>query len=206
MNDLAPVSRHNNQLHLFTHAYSIMQWDAAISPEDFERFVQQEIRRTRAILSDFRVERREHLSAADGTYEIDVSARFRALDVDFLVLVECKHHRSPIKREVVQILNDRIRSLGAQKGMLFSTSRFQTGAAEYARTHGIALIHVMDGQFMYQVRSATPSDYRLPGIPKFVSALACYGVNQEGRETVSYRTLGRGDAKLIVDSLNSQSG
>lgn len=62
------------------------------------------------------------LPAADGRYEIDATARFRALGVDFLVLVECKDHVRPIEREDVQILADRKRATGAQKAIFFATN------------------------------------------------------------------------------------
>lgn len=37
-----------------------------------------------------------------------------------------------------------VQSLGAQKGILISTSNFQSGAIEYAKTHGIALIQMTE--------------------------------------------------------------
>jgi hypothetical protein len=56
------------------------------------------------------------------------------------------------KRETVQVLNDRVRSTGAQKGLLFSTSNFQKRALEYAKKHGIALIQVAEGKTSYETR------------------------------------------------------
>src|SRR5262249_23447663 len=85
-------------------------------------------------------------------YEIDVTARFKALG-DMLVLIECKHHKNPIKREVVQVLYDKLRALGAQKGMIFSTVKFQKGAIEFAQAHGIALVLVANGATMYVTKS-----------------------------------------------------
>ena len=52
-------------------------------------------------------------------------------------------------REKVVILNDKLKSLGAQKGILLSTSGFQSGAIQYAKVHGIALIRVEDYHFEY---------------------------------------------------------
>jgi restriction system protein len=80
-----------------------------LTPEQFEREVEKQIMEMGVSLSEFEVRRLEKISAADGIYEIDVTARFEALGASFLVLVECKHHKNPIKREVVQILNDRLR-------------------------------------------------------------------------------------------------
>lgn len=67
-------------------------------------------------LAQFSVQHLEKLDGTDGAYEIDVTARFRALGADFLVLIECKHHRHPVKRDIVQVLYDRIRAVGAHKG------------------------------------------------------------------------------------------
>jgi hypothetical protein len=54
----------------------------------------------------------------------NLTARSRIFGADFLVLVECKHHKNRIKREHVQVLHGKLVTLGAQKTMLFSTSEF----------------------------------------------------------------------------------
>jgi restriction system protein len=113
-----------------------------ITPEDFERQVRCRLEAAGAELEAFKVTHREKLAGSDGVYEIDVTARFSALGANFVVLVECKHQASPIKRDVVQVLHARVQSLGAHKGMLFATSTFQKGAVEYAKEHGIALVRV----------------------------------------------------------------
>lgn len=123
-----------------------------ISPEEFEIEIQQQIKKLGINLKDFDVKRREKISGSDGEYEIDVLAEFEALGGNFLVLIECKHHKNSIKREVVQVLNDRLRSVGGQKGMIFSTAGFQSGAILYAQKNGIALIKVEDGRNSYLVR------------------------------------------------------
>jgi restriction system protein len=96
-------------------------------------------------LPELKVQRLEKLQASDGVYEIDVTARFEVLGARFLVLIECKNHKNPIKREVVQVLYDRIRAVGAHKGMIFSTAKFQKGAIEFARAHNIALLQIVEG-------------------------------------------------------------
>jgi len=82
----------------------------------------------------------EKVSGAEGEYAIDVTARFEFLGFEFIVLVECKRHSQPIKREVVQVLRDKMESVGAHKGIIFSTAPFQQGAIEYAAAHGIGLV------------------------------------------------------------------
>jgi restriction system protein len=123
-----------------------------ISPEQFEMEIQNQIRTLGINLQDFDVKRREKIAGSDGEYEIDVLAKFEALGGNFVVLIECKHHKNSIKREVVQVLNDRLRSTGAQKGMIFSTAGFQSGAIEYAKKNGIALVKVEEGKNSYFVR------------------------------------------------------
>lgn len=113
-----------------------------LSPDQFEIEVKNIIEQSGLGLNDFRVQRLEHLKGSDGSYEIDVTARFTALGAEFLVLIECKHHRNRIKRDNVQILYDRLRAVGAHKGMIFATVGFQRSAVEYAQAHGIALVQI----------------------------------------------------------------
>jgi len=123
-----------------------------ISPKQFEIEIQNQIRILGIDLKYFEVKRREKISGSDGEYEIDVLAKFEVLGGNFVVLIECKHHKNSIKREVIQVLNDRLRSIGAQKGMIFSTAGFQSGAITYAKKNGIALVKVEDGKNSYFVR------------------------------------------------------
>ena len=116
----------------------------SLSPEEFELEVKRLLAVSGGDLSDFRTAHREKLSGGDGTYEIDVTVRFSALGADFVVLVECKNQRSPVKREAVQILRDRLQSIGAHKGIMFATTTFQKGAVEYAQKHGIALVRLTE--------------------------------------------------------------
>lgn len=121
-------------------------------------------------LRQFITEHRETIDGHDGTYEIDITARFRIFGGDFLVIVECKHHKNRIKREHVQVLHAKQVTLGAQKAMFFSTSEFQEGAVEYAIQHGIALVRLANGETSYFARSANPTP--LPdSLPAYVGWL-----------------------------------
>jgi restriction system protein len=128
-----------------------------------------------ANLGDYRSEHRELMAGSDGEYEIDVTARFSALNMDFLVLVECKYHKNPIKREVIQALHSKMLSVGAHKAAVFSTSGFQSGALEYALAHGIATIKVEDGRSCYFTRSMepTPEPPSWANIPAVIGWLIC---------------------------------
>ncbi|SRR5579871_1871069 len=141
-----------------------------ITSVQFELQVKRFLESTAGKLKDFQTVHRESMDGQDGTYEIDITARFRIFGADFLVLVECKHHTNRIKREHVQMLHCKLVTLGAQKAMLFSTSEFQEGAVEYAIQHGIALVRLAYGETSYFARSANPTP--LPdSLPAYVGWL-----------------------------------
>jgi hypothetical protein len=114
----------------------------ALSPQEFERSVAEYlVTQSRRSRSGWHVAHNRLLWGADGQYQIDVTAQFTSLGFRFLLLVECKHQRAPIKREQVAVLHQKVVSIGAQKGAVFSTSGFQRGALDFAQAHGIALVH-----------------------------------------------------------------
>lgn len=121
-----------------------------MSPEEFELTVKKWFEAAAGPLTSFETAHRELVGGLEGEYEVDVAVRFKAFGgARFLVAVECKRQRAAVKRDVVQILHDRVVSLGAQKGMLFATAPFQKGAVEYAKAHGLALVQVCDGSVAY---------------------------------------------------------
>jgi len=143
-----------SKLALLTTLRNLSMKPAHISPKDFELRVKRYIEISAdGRLEGFRAVHREILSSPDGDYEIDITARFRALEVAFLVLIECKYHSYSIKREVVQVLYAKIGSMGAQKGILFSASPFQRGAIQYAQRHGIALAQFTDAEPAFETRT-----------------------------------------------------
>jgi restriction system protein len=124
-----------------------------ITSLQFELEVKKYLESTAGKLKDFQTVHRESMDGQDGTYEIDITARFRIFGADFLVLVECKNHKNHIKREHVQALHSKLMSLSAQKAMLFATTPFQDGAVEYANQHGIALVQLASGETLYFTKS-----------------------------------------------------
>lgn len=128
---------------------------ADATPAEFEQFVVEVFRATGPEVDKLEVQLHERVGGVDGEYDMDGTVRFRWGGVDFLVLVEAKMHKDPIKRDVVQVLNQKVQSTGAQKGVVVSTSNFQKGALEFAKKHGIALVEVTEGRFTFHTRSAT---------------------------------------------------
>ena len=124
-----------------------------ITPKQFELKVKSWLDRAGYGLKDFQVTHREHIEGRSGEYEIDAVARLQIFGgAEIKVLVECKRHKNPIKRDVVMVLNQKLQETGAHKGMIFSTSGFQSGALEFATEHGIALITVQEGKTNYETR------------------------------------------------------
>ena len=127
-----------------------------LTPRQFELAVKDILDAASGGLTSYESKHLEKFVASDGEYEIDVTTRFNALGVEFLVLVECKHHKRKVERQDVQVLHARLDSIGAHKGMIFSTSGFQSGAIDYADEHGIALAYLVDGKSNWFTKSAGP--------------------------------------------------
>ena len=141
-----------------------------LSPKEFELAVKGILDAAAGPLIRYESKHLEPLQGTDGEYAIDVTARFEALGADFLVLVECKQHKRKVERGDVQVLHSKVQSVGAQKGMLFSTAGFQAGAVAYADTHGIALVQIANGSSMWMTKSMGPPTPPPPWVrlPTFV--------------------------------------
>lgn len=122
--------------------------------EDYEVGVKNVISAKGHTLTDFEVTRREKLEGSDGEYIMDVVATFTILEgAKIFVLVECKHHKNSIKRELVQALHSKLVSVGAHKAMMFTTANYQRGAIEFAQAHGISLVRFIDSDLNYAVKA-----------------------------------------------------
>jgi hypothetical protein len=131
---------------------------ASISATDFEKYCLEVLKAyaESEMLKGFSILHNQKVQTSDGEYQIDIMAEFIALSVSFKVIVECKRYTRPVEREKIVVLADKVRSLGAHKGILISTSGFQRGAAEYAKQHGIALIQIFDKVVMHIQASGEP--------------------------------------------------
>jgi restriction system protein len=170
-----------------------------ITPEEFEEQVRADLLSMGGQLKSFTAEKRALTVGLDGEYEIDVLAKFEALGAQFVVVVECKKHKNAIKREDVQVLHSKMLSLGAQKAMLFATAEFQSGALEFARAHGIALVGVSEGHTAYRTKSLGPTILP-PGWPKFVSWLV--RENENGNKT--FTLVGSENPEVLAEMILSK--
>ena len=105
------------------------------------------------MVEELRVTVHDRIKGVDGLYDFDATVRFGLGGMRFLVVVEAKRHKNPIKRELVQVLHDKLRSVGAQKAAMIATAPYQRGALEYAKTHGISLVTVTEGRFTFETKA-----------------------------------------------------
>ncbi len=160
---------------------------ASLTPTEFEEYAKNLLeklaRSSSCTLESFDAQHLEELKGSDGEYKIDVTARFRVLELDFLVLGECKHLKRPVEREDLMVLWAKQQSLNAHKCILFSISGYQEGALAYAEERRMALIHLLDGHAVYLTRSATP--IHMPNAP----AVSFWLAHPNERGKLSYSSL-----------------
>lgn len=129
-----------------------------ISPVEFEKFCMETLKAyaEKEALQDFVIKHNQKIETPDSTYQIDVFAEYTALGCKNTVIVECKRHSRNIERSTVAELYAKIQSIGAQKGILISTSGFQSDAVKYANAHGVALWQICDRSIKHISASAGP--------------------------------------------------
>lgn len=120
----------------------------------------------------------------DGTYIMDVTARFQLAGMDFLILFECKRHKDPVKRSDVQVLLTKLQSTGAQKGVVVAATGFQSGALEFAKAHGIACVRLVDNAWTYITRHTTAT-----ASPVLTGAYSGYAMTPDGDEDYNFSLL-----------------
>ncbi|MDG6108285.1 restriction endonuclease [Dactylosporangium aurantiacum] len=126
-----------------------------ITPKGYEEAVAAIAGSMDLELVGWEVKHLDPLEGLDGTYVMDVTARFQLAGMDFLILFECKRHKDPVKRSDVQVLLTKLQSTGAQKGVVVAATGFQSGAIEFAKAHGIACVRLVDDAWAYLTRHTT---------------------------------------------------
>jgi len=151
-----------------------------ISPVDFEKYALRILRQQLQGMENCLIEHNKTIEVSDGNYQIDGYIEFSLMGVNYKTLVECKHYKGSIEREKVQVLFDKLRACGAQKGILISTSNFQSGAITYATQHGIALVQITESETRYHSRGScntlVPTQHKLQNeeLPYMGVKLASY--------------------------------
>lgn len=150
-----------------------------ISPTDFEKQVLAWLRKSAGEQGlPVKATHQGLVSGAGGDYSIDVLVESSLGGARLLVLVECKHQRRPVERDEVIVLEGKLRDVGGHKGILFSTSGFQSGAITYAAARGIATVTVVAGQWLFETKAARPT----PAPPPLVHFDRFAGIRLEPSE------------------------
>lgn len=123
-----------------------------MKPSEFEKYALQILEQQTEGLKNVKIVHDKVIESYDGNYQLDGYIEFEAMGVLYKTIVECKHYKYPISREIVQKVYDNLRAVGAQKGIIISTSNFQSGAIKYAKIHGIALIQLTESGSEFATR------------------------------------------------------
>lgn len=179
-----------------------------MSPTDFEKYCVQLLREQSAGLENCIFQHNKIISADDGNYQIDGFIEFSVMGITYKTLVECKHYKNSISREKVQVLYDKVRAIGAQKGILMSISNFQSGAIDYATKHGIALIQIIESGEQYCARAKLGTIVATPHVPHNYGC-SYIGVMQYGKVGMthcSYLSLGNmGLQKFLLNGFKEET-
>lgn len=121
----------------------------SMNDHEFELFCVEQLREVakKEALKDFQITHNKKVERYDGNYQIDIFLTCSILGGEIKIICECKHYKAKVKREKVEVLYSRIQSLGMNKGIMLSSSGFQSGAIQFAKEHGIELIQVFDYDF-----------------------------------------------------------
>lgn len=176
-----------------------------MSPTDFEKYSLNILGEQTNHLDNCTFQHNKIIEVDDGNYQIDGYIEFNLMGITYKTIVECKHYKSAITREKVAVLYDKIRACGANKGILISSSNFQSGAIQYASKHGIALIQLTDSNTLYATRSMFNSSPILSRSSQS-NGYSCTGVmqtNNENKIDCSYLSSTNLALKnFILDKLN----
>jgi hypothetical protein len=125
--------------------------DRLIDWKDFERFVHDMYAEDERL----KVEHDVTVTGKSGAKrQIDVRFTHHVKDHTYITVVECKRWKEPVTRQRVDILAATIEDTDAAKGVMFTTSGYETGAQEYAQAKNIDL---------FLVRDLTGQEWGLPG-------------------------------------------
>jgi hypothetical protein len=78
-----------------------------LTPTQYELAVKAILDGSGLGLQEYKSSHLEAVEGVDGSYVIDVTARFSALGASFLVLVECKHEQRKVERQAVRCFTPR---------------------------------------------------------------------------------------------------
>lgn len=125
--------------------------DSLIDWQDFENFVKELYEQE----GQFIVERNVTEKGKSGAKrQIDVKLTLKTSLHTYVTLIECKYWKDKIDRGIIDVLYASIEDLNASKGVIFTTTGYEKGAIEYAKSKNIDL---------YLIRELTDEEWGLPG-------------------------------------------
>ena len=166
-----------------------------LTPVEFEKHCLDLLKSASKEFEESKISHNQIIKTHNGSYQIDGLVEFTYQGIKYKTIVECKKYKSRIKRSQIQVLYDTVQKVGANKGIFISTSSFQAGAMEYARTHGITLIQIVDG-FLMTLQNSLPSTIKLNFCPPRYS-FAMYNLDSKCPSQFVYE----GHTQLLRDRL-----
>lgn len=121
-----------------------------MTPTEFEKASLEWLLQQDSRYPDARIEHNVTVNTRNGDYQLDGRITFFAFHMPFVIIVECKRYSHSVKRESLVVLQDKVQELGAQKGILVTTAKFQAGAIQYARNKGLTLVRLKGENGDYQ--------------------------------------------------------
>src|SRR5262245_997994 len=110
----------------------------------------------------------ESIRGARAEHDIDVTARTSIAGVKQLWIVECKLWKRPVPKERLLTFRGIVEDVGADRGILFSESGFQSGAKNAAQNTNISLTSFKDFERDFSndvaVARAKALDFRLAAL------------------------------------------
>ncbi|MGB1583873.1 MAG: restriction endonuclease [Solirubrobacterales bacterium] len=115
--------------------------DRLVDWQDFEHFVRDIYERTPDLTVEHNVVEKGRSGA---TRQTDVKFTHRVAGATYTTLVECKRWKEKVTRDRIDVLAASVEDLGASKGIMFTTTGYESGAEAYARDKSIDLFVVRD--------------------------------------------------------------
>ncbi|MBE9063366.1 restriction endonuclease [cf. Phormidesmis sp. LEGE 11477] len=78
------------------------------------------------------------------TYQIDVYYEFERAGIQHKVIIECKDWKNPVKREVINALESKVRDIPGVIGVIISRNGYQSGAINFSQQKGILALTSKD--------------------------------------------------------------
>lgn len=136
---------------------------------------------------------------------VDLSIKMNIGGADFLVLIECKCYTHSVGVDDVEEFHSKLDDIGAHKGILVTTSGFQSGAIKTAMGRGIALAiltaEAQPGEIKYVVNGPSPDRAHHPPNPRLLQGNV-RGLLSTGERGMRFETFGTLYGMLCIEFMD----